>query len=355
MLALLTGENMACCAPVYRPPTFNLVCNIWRNANPTSNPPDDIQACNLSPGKLVGISPPNLLDSAVPIGGMWLKLPRGVVICDGANALGMDVIEVPRASGRFYTANWTDISAMGFPNEHVFVYMQKMTPFPGTGGGPPPPPPPPPGGTLIYLDQATTPMMAQVGINLNVTTTVAGYLVARVVQFVNQPMQASLDGAAPIPPEASSTDTVTASMITAELSSFKWAVPVAGVHNIAISNGGVAAQYMVQVFFYPSAFALNEWSNAGHSTVSAPALGGGSATHAPNFALATFGIIGDVPIEAWQAPFALHGTDCNYAITAVNCLMTTGFYDQPALGLVTPTLAGGGRSGWVGTSIGYMH
>jgi len=38
----------------YSLPVFNIVCNIWRNGNLTSNPPDVISICNLAVGRRTG-------------------------------------------------------------------------------------------------------------------------------------------------------------------------------------------------------------------------------------------------------------------------------------------------------------
>jgi len=122
-------------------PTFNLLANIWRNGNPTTNPPDVIANVNLCRGERAAIAQP--IDVTLPNtwGEMWLLLPAGTDIRDGKAVAGADTCEVPAGSGRFYAVQWVDDAGSGFSNEHRFAAILAInpwpTPFPSGGSTPP--------------------------------------------------------------------------------------------------------------------------------------------------------------------------------------------------------------------------
>jgi hypothetical protein len=129
-------------------PVFNVAVRIWRNGNPTTNPPDVTAVGNLSPGRLVGANTEADWYGTLGGGWMWLRLPRGTDVRDRKAPVGPDTVEVPGGTGRFYTAEWVDDISLGFTTEHRFACLRGVrdwpVPFPGGGTPPPPPPPGPP-------------------------------------------------------------------------------------------------------------------------------------------------------------------------------------------------------------------
>lgn len=129
----------------FTPPVFNLICNIWRNGNPTSNPPDVVSQCNLALGKRIGQVQSLVMTGMLYPGSMWLLLPAGTDIRDSISVAGGDTVEVGAGTGRFYFVVWVDDAGGGFSNEHRFAEILNLggwpEPYPSpTGGGPPPPP-----------------------------------------------------------------------------------------------------------------------------------------------------------------------------------------------------------------------
>jgi len=105
-----------CCTPTYKLPNFNLAVDIWRGANPTTNPPDVSTTGQLTPGQLV-------IQASLPGGGggfntvtMFLKLPKLTDI-RSTNGGMADVCEVPSGSGRFYNVTFVDDVSKGFATE----------------------------------------------------------------------------------------------------------------------------------------------------------------------------------------------------------------------------------------------
>lgn len=114
----------------YIVPAFPLIVNIWRNGNPTINPPDVVSPGNLSPGKRVmvapilapGLDPPQLL--------MEVLLPKLTDVRGWNAAAGPDTVEVPSGSGRFYSVAMVDDIGKGFTNEHRFAILRQTAPWP---------------------------------------------------------------------------------------------------------------------------------------------------------------------------------------------------------------------------------
>jgi hypothetical protein len=114
----------------FRPPTFNLVCHIWRvdGVGGAYLAPDVVSVCNLSPGRRV------LTIDDVPVGFptttqiMELLLPKGTDIRATWNTTAPDVVEVPQGSLRFYQVVAVDDVGKGFPNEYRLALMaQEIT------------------------------------------------------------------------------------------------------------------------------------------------------------------------------------------------------------------------------------
>jgi hypothetical protein len=128
----------------YSLPTFNLTANIWRNGNPTSNPPDVVSPCNLALGRRQVVSVQQVLSQPNANGEMYLLLPAGTDIRDLNSTGANDTVEVGAGSGRFYVVAWVDDAGAGFPNEHRVALLWREAawpvPFPRPAGGPVPPP-----------------------------------------------------------------------------------------------------------------------------------------------------------------------------------------------------------------------
>lgn len=108
-------------------PTFNLTCNIWRNASGPPAAPDVTENCNLAWGKrsssLQGIQDP----AGEPF--MTLLLPVSTDIRSSKCGAGNDWVEVPAGSGRFYEAIGVDDIGKGFSNEHRAAVLVASTHF----------------------------------------------------------------------------------------------------------------------------------------------------------------------------------------------------------------------------------
>jgi hypothetical protein len=130
----------------YSLPTFNLTCNIWRNGNPTTNPPDVVSPCNLAIGRRVGVLLAYTSTLTTEPGGAWLLLPPATDIRDAKAPAGADTVEVGAGSGRFYSVVWVEDIGGGFPNEHRFAEVVGLgpwpVPFPRPAVVAPPPPAP---------------------------------------------------------------------------------------------------------------------------------------------------------------------------------------------------------------------
>ena len=126
----------------YTLPVFNLIANIWRFGNATSNPPDVVTVCNLAAGRRVLSLPGGFDGPGASIGAMLLLLPKSTDVQDSKNGIGPDTVECPAGTQRFYVATWVDDFALGFGNEHRFAQLtwggvSWPTPFPADS--PPPP------------------------------------------------------------------------------------------------------------------------------------------------------------------------------------------------------------------------
>ena len=103
-------------------PTFNLICSIRSSTSPTVERLES--PCNLAAG--------NRVQGTGPFP-MTLLLPALTDIRDDwVSVGGSDIVEVPKGTGRFYSAVWVDDCAKGFSNEYRRADIQKVT-APGTG------------------------------------------------------------------------------------------------------------------------------------------------------------------------------------------------------------------------------
>ncbi|MBA0087220.1 MAG: hypothetical protein HRJ53_19730 [Acidobacteria bacterium Pan2503] len=102
----------------FKIPTFNLTCNVWRNALAPAPyaTPDLALPCNLTPGKRV-FTPLSATVFAFRYP-MELLLPVGSDVRAMWNGANQDLIEVPAGSKRFYSVLWVDDVAKGFANEY---------------------------------------------------------------------------------------------------------------------------------------------------------------------------------------------------------------------------------------------
>jgi len=111
-------------------PAMPLVVNVWRNGNPTTNPPDVITIGNLSPGKRVflGYNPIRVGAQSQLL--MELLIPPRIDVRGPNNAGGADVVECPAGTARFYEVVFVDDIGKGFPNEHRLVIMGQSAGWP---------------------------------------------------------------------------------------------------------------------------------------------------------------------------------------------------------------------------------
>lgn len=117
---------------MYNVPTFNLTCNIWRNAAFGGPPTYAAVPCNLAMGRRVRLPqvflPPDPTDSFAPV--MQLLLPARTDVQDSASAVDADIVEVPAGTGRYYVVNDVDDVGRGFANEYRLAGLLKMPPWP---------------------------------------------------------------------------------------------------------------------------------------------------------------------------------------------------------------------------------
>jgi hypothetical protein len=131
----------------YRLPTFNLVVNVWRNASPTTDPPDAIISGNLCPGRRRYTGDSNIVaGSTTDVPCMFLLCPSGSDIKGTVDFGAGDTVEVDAGSGRYYRVHYVDYVAFRFPNEHL---MASILPSSGVT-------PPPLAGSLLLEDGTAT-------------------------------------------------------------------------------------------------------------------------------------------------------------------------------------------------------
>jgi hypothetical protein len=125
----------------FKPPTFNLVANVWlRLGTPTTLPPgrpaDTQYSCQLYLSKTHLQLPTTTFATSASV--LVLFPARTDVRGSAAGGQQNDLLEVPAASGRFYAVRWVEDRAKGFTNEYrVAGCLQQVQ---VTGGWPFPTP-----------------------------------------------------------------------------------------------------------------------------------------------------------------------------------------------------------------------
>lgn len=133
----------------YMLPTWIVPVSIWHFGHPTSGAPDVEAVGNFTQGKRV-FSGDGFTTSTpsqwFPVS--FLLLPNGTDIRGEAGAAaGPDTVECPTGSGRYYSCQFADYVALGFPNQHIQAILTQITPMPDF-----PPVPPPVGGHILIED-----------------------------------------------------------------------------------------------------------------------------------------------------------------------------------------------------------
>lgn len=110
----------------FRLPTFNITCNIYTNegTNPPVAPPVNppriaAQQCGLAYGERVNVaSTGGTANQGIPLQTMNLLLPPLVDIRGPQDPGGLDMVECPAGSGRWYAVYFVDDIGKGYANEH---------------------------------------------------------------------------------------------------------------------------------------------------------------------------------------------------------------------------------------------
>jgi hypothetical protein len=115
-------------------PTFPILCNIYTGqAYPPGAPRGANVPCNLAYGRRVAspVQDQTLPSDGYPQGPLaHLLVEKGTDIRDRFNnnpSPNADIVECPAGTGRYYRVEIVDDIGRGFPNEHRFATMQKMS------------------------------------------------------------------------------------------------------------------------------------------------------------------------------------------------------------------------------------
>ncbi len=111
----------------FRPPTFNLNCNLWRKPNVVTNPPDRQFMVNLSLGRRVmgiPLAQTNALAGRILVS--EALCPALTDIVGVVSNVVLDCVEIPAGTGRFYAVAAVDDVGKGFPNEYRFALLLHM-------------------------------------------------------------------------------------------------------------------------------------------------------------------------------------------------------------------------------------
>jgi len=114
-------------------PDFNITVNIWRAANPTTNPPDVVSPAQFYLNARIVLTI-GFTGAGEVIINSELRVPKGTDLQLD------DVVEIDAGSGLFYTVIFADRVHFGFPNEYFMGVVSK-------GGSPVPP-----AGTAILME-----------------------------------------------------------------------------------------------------------------------------------------------------------------------------------------------------------
>jgi hypothetical protein len=121
----------------YRIPTFNMFCDIYTGIGGAYPPLGLVGGvprnpgvrCALAHGRLSSkVAPSGTGFGELPITVMQLMVPAGTDIRGFENdALnGLDQVEVPVGSGRWYCVTSVDDVGKGYPNEYRLAYVQAI-------------------------------------------------------------------------------------------------------------------------------------------------------------------------------------------------------------------------------------
>lgn len=114
---------MSCCQRSHKAPKLPLMCNIWRGNNGPPAAPLLTPSCQLLWGAThtyVAVVPATVNTTLL----RSLYLPMGTDIRPTQVPNAGDIVEVPAASGRFYTCVAVDDVAKGFANEFRLALIQ---------------------------------------------------------------------------------------------------------------------------------------------------------------------------------------------------------------------------------------
>lgn len=111
----------------FRLPAFTVHVNLWRNGVPLGNPPSLTFTGNLRACSRPGVAFNPLTGGSFP---MEILAPRNTDIRDSQCPSGVDTIEAPAGSGRFYFTYYVDDVAKGFGNEYRFAILFKRGTWP---------------------------------------------------------------------------------------------------------------------------------------------------------------------------------------------------------------------------------
>jgi len=113
-------------------PTFNMTCDVWRFANPTTNPPD------LSPTCQLYVNTRGLLDIEPTVDPFW-QPPVWLRVPMGTDLRYKDKVECPPGSGWKYHVRFVERIHAGFANEYLAGILEQTDSPLGTynssGGG----------------------------------------------------------------------------------------------------------------------------------------------------------------------------------------------------------------------------
>lgn len=107
-------------------PTFNLSCNIYTGPWLTKTLRLNVMG-NLAQGRRS--MPVWVFENTAPIiytSSPQLLVPAGTDVRDGSCGTPPDIVEVPAASGRWYSAVAVDDFGKGFANEHRYAILHKI-------------------------------------------------------------------------------------------------------------------------------------------------------------------------------------------------------------------------------------
>jgi len=109
----------------FKPPNFNLTCNIWRNsAGILTMPPAGPPALANQPCQLRIVWSGCWAGSTLGAPVVLLLLPALTDVRPlQPGGIRADAVECPAGSGRFYSVTGVDDQHKGFPNEYRFATM----------------------------------------------------------------------------------------------------------------------------------------------------------------------------------------------------------------------------------------